>query len=158
MARASHIVRKKLERKVLSTEEDFRSSVVQMTKSAQRGLAIMTPDLEPEIYAHPDFLDALKHFTLSRPFARTRVLVTASDRARRTGNDFLQMGRRLNSYIEFRNLPAEHCPRDEAFCIADDNGVVYRPRCDSWEGIADAGAPAVAQMYLETFDSLWHIC
>jgi hypothetical protein len=118
----------------------------------------MTPDLEPEIYAHPDFLEALKRFILGRPFARTRVLITAPERARRTGNEFLEMSRRLNSYIEFRNLAEEHGDHPEAYFIADDNGVVYRPRADAWNGIADSGAPAVAQMYLETFDSLWQIC
>ncbi len=157
MAQAGHIVRKKQERQILSSQSDFLNSVVQLPTGAQRGLAIMTPDLEPEIYAHPAFLDALKHFTLARPFARTRVLITMPDRARKSGNEFLEMGRRLNSYIEFRNLPEAQRPRDEAFCIVDDNGVVFRPRSDAWDGIVDAGATAVAQMYLETFDNLWQI-
>jgi hypothetical protein len=157
MAQADTIVRKRQERQLLATQDDFRASVVQLTTSALRGLAIMTPDLEPDIYAHPAFLDALKKFILARPFARTRVLLTAPERARKTGNEFLEMGRRLNSYIEFRNLPEEHRPRQEAFFIADDTGVVYRPRSEAWEGIADPGSQAVAQMYLETFDNLWQI-
>lgn len=157
MAQAGHIVRRKQDRQVLATQEDFRATVVRMAASAHRGIAIMTPDLEPEIYAHPDFLEALKKFILARPFARTRVLITEPDRARKTGNEFLEISRRLNSYIEFRNLPENEPRHQEAYFIADDNGVVFRPRADSWNGIADSGAPAVAQMYLETFDHLWQI-
>ncbi len=157
MAEATTILRKRLGRRVLSSLEDFRDSVVTMTGYARRGLAIMTPDLEPEVYAHQDFLNALKHFTLARPFARTRVLITAPEAARKSNNEFLEMGRRLNSYIEFRDLPDSHRPHDEAFCIVDDSGVVYRPRSDSWEGIADSSERAVAEMYLETFDQLWQI-
>ena len=142
---------------MLATREDYRDNVIRMVPSAQRGLAIMTPDLEPDIYAHPEFLEALKKFVLARSFGRTRVLVTSPDRARRSGNEFLELARRLNSYIEFRNLPEDRRPRQEAFLIADNQGVVFRPRFDSWEGIADDGAPAVAQMYLDTFDELWQL-
>jgi hypothetical protein len=145
------------EREILTSREDYLNSVVQATDFARRGLAIMTPDLEPDIYANPEFLDVLTRFVLARSFARIRVLITQPERAQKTGNQFVELGRRLNSYIAFRNLDEAHRPRQEAFCIVDDQAVIYRPRYDSWDGIADAGAPAVARMYLETFDNLWQV-
>jgi hypothetical protein len=160
MAQASGIQtsRQRGERKVLASEEEFLQAIIEITGSATRGLAIMTPDLEPDIYAHDYFLDALKRFVLATSFARVRVLITEPHRAMKSGNQFVLMGARLNSYIEFRNLKEEFRPRTEAYCIADDAAIVYRARYDHWEGMVDTHAPAVAQSYLKSFDELWQAC
>ncbi len=90
-------------RRVLSTREEVLAAVVEITGRGHRALAILTPNLEPEIYDHEKFLEALKKFILARAFARVRVLITDPARAMKSGNQFVTMGRRLNSYIEFRN-------------------------------------------------------
>ncbi len=155
MVQASQISRPRSQRLVLSSREEYRDAVILITNSAQRGLAIMTPDLEPDIYDHEDFLDALKRLVLAKPFARVRVLITNPTRAMKSGNQFVQMGARLNSYIEFRSLKGDSDEQHEAYCIADDQAIVYRARATSPEGMADSGAPAVAKKYLEKFDELW---
>jgi hypothetical protein len=141
---------------VISTSNEARAAIVEITSRANRGLAILTPDLEPEIYAHDDFLETLKKFLLQRSFARVRVLISDPQRAFKVGNRFVDMARRLNSYIEFRNIKAEHGGHTEAFCIVDESGIVYRARSDSWDGVADTHEPAVARKYLDTFDALWN--
>jgi hypothetical protein len=142
-------------RRVLSTKNDARAAIVEITSRANRGLAILTRDLEPDIYAHDDFLETLKKFLLQRTFARVRVLISDPQRAFKVGNRFVDMGRRLNSYIEFRNIKAES-DHAEAFCIVDETGIVYRAHADSWEGVADTYEPAIAKKYLEMFDALWN--
>ncbi len=143
-------------RRVLSTCEEVRSAVVEITLQANRSLAILTPDLEPDIYDHEDFLETLKKFILARAFARVRVMITNPARAMKSGNQFVHMGRRLNSYIEFRNVKEESRDHEEAFCIADEKALVYRPDGKRWNGISDTNKPAVARQYLDTFDELWH--
>lgn len=145
-------------RRILSTREEILDAVVEITRQAHRALAILTPDLEPEIYEHEEFLEALKKFILARAFARVRVLITDPARTMKTGNQFVSMGRRLNSYIEFRNLKEEFRSHEEAFCIADGSALVYRADGKRWEGMSDTNEPAVAGKYLDTFDELWHAC
>lgn len=145
-------------RQIISTKEEARAAIIEITGLANRGLAIFTPDLEPEIYDHDDFLETLKRFVLSRSFARVRVLISEPARALKSGNRFVDMGRRLNSYIEFRNVKPEYRDRSEAFCVADDHAIVYRARSDSWEGVADTYEPAVAKKYLTIFDEVWNAC
>ena len=145
-------------RRILSSSDEFRHAVVDITSQADRALAIMTPDLEPEVYDHVEFLDTLKKFILARGFARVRVLISEPARAMKSGNDFVSMGRRLNSYIEFRHLKEEFRDTDEAFCIADDSALVYRVDGKRWEGMSDTHEPAVARKYLDNFDKLWHAC
>lgn len=143
-------------REVLSSVEEVRAAVVQVTAVANRTLSILTHDLEPDIYDHDDFLETLKRFILARTFARVRVLIADPVRAMKDGNRFVAMGRRLNSYIEFRHVKPQYRNHPEAFCIADDRAIVYRARADSWEGVSDTYEPAVARRYLDIFDELWH--
>ena len=145
-------------RRILSTREEVLDAVVEITGRVDRALAILTPDLEPEIYDHEKFLEALKKFILARAFARVRVLITDPARAMKSGNQFVTMGRRLNSYIEFRNLKEEFRSHDEAFCLADENALVYRADGKRWEGMSDTNDPALVSQNLESFDELWHAC
>ena len=96
-------------RRVISTKNETRAAIVEIMGRANRGLAILTPDLEPEIYDHDDFLEPLKKFLLQRTFARVRVLISDPRRAFKVGNRFVDVARRLNSYIEFRNIKPENC-------------------------------------------------
>jgi hypothetical protein len=145
-------------REVLSTVEEVRAAVVEVVKLANRGLSILTHDLEPQIYDHDDFLETLKRFILARSFARVRVLIMDPNRVIKTGSRFVTMGRRLNSYIEFRNVKPEYRTHPEAFCIADEVALVYRARADSWQGMSDTHEPAVARLYLSSFDTIWNAC
>ncbi len=76
----------------------------------------------------------------------------------KTGSRFVTMGRRLNSYIEFRNVKPEYRTHSDAFCIADEHALVYRARYDSWDGMSDTYEPAVARIYLSSFDRIWNAC
>ena len=145
-------------RSVLSTVEDVRAAVVETTKLASRALSIFTHDLEPLIYDHDDFLETLKRFILARSFARVRVLILDPNRVIKTGSRFVTMGRRLNSYIEFRNVKPEYRTHAEAFFIADEHALVYRARAESWAGMSDTYEPAVARIYLSTFETIWNAC
>ncbi|HEX6999280.1 MAG TPA: hypothetical protein VF322_14155 [Gammaproteobacteria bacterium] len=145
-------------RQVLSGVDEVRAAVVEITRHANRSLSILTHDLEPAIYDHDDFLETLKRFILARTFARVRVLIMDPGRVIKTGSRFVTIGRRLNSYIEFRNAKPEYRNHPEAYCIADEHALVYRARATSWDGVSDTYEPAVCRHYLTTFDEIWHAC
>ena len=143
---------------MLTSVAEVRAAVVQVTAVANRTLSILTHDLEPEIYDHDDFLETLKKFILARTFARVRVLILEPARVVLSASRFVAMGRRLNSYIEFRRVTPELSGHPEAFFIADEQALVYRARAETWEGISDTYEPAVARMYLSKFETLWNAC
>jgi hypothetical protein len=145
-------------RQVLSSVAEVRAAVVEVTRLANRSLSILTHDLEPDIYDHDDFLETLKRFILARSFARVRVLIVHPNRVIKTGSRFVTMGRRLNSYIEFRNVKPEFRDSHEAFFIADEHALVYRARAENWHGMSDTHEPAVARLYLSRFDTIWSAC
>ena len=140
---------------VISTRDETREAVNAIAREASRKVSIFTHDLEPGIYDDPDFLEIIKRLVLSQTYARIRVLIADPTRAIKNGNNFVHLGRRLNTYIEFRHVREDLRTHAEAFCIADEKALVYRLQATRWEGIADTYEPAVAKLYGKMFDEIW---
>jgi hypothetical protein len=149
------LARKKGRRWVISTQEEMRRAAIDVTSEATRRVSIFTHDLEPGIYDDPDFLEVVKKLVLSQAYARVRVLIADPSRAVKNGNAFVHLGRRLNTYIEFRHVRKDLRTHAESFCIADDTALVYRLQAIRWEGIADTYEPAIAKHYAKLFDDIW---
>ena len=148
-------VREKGRRWVISSQEELRKAIIDVASETTRKLSIFTHDLEPGIYDDPDFLDIIKRLCLSQTYARIRVLIADPSRAIKNGNNFVHLGRRLNTYIEFRHVREDLRTHAESFCIADETALVYRLQASRWEGIADTYEPAVAKLYGKMFDEIW---
>ena len=148
-------VRTKGRRWVISTKEEMRLAAIEVANAASRKLSIFTHDLEPGIYDDPDFLEIVKHLVLSQSYARIRVLIADPTRAIKTGNSLVHLGRRLNTYIEFRHVREDLRTHAESFFLADETALVYRLQASRWEGIVDTYEPAVAKMYGKMFDEIW---
>jgi hypothetical protein len=145
----------KSKRWVISTKEEMRQAAIQVVSEASRKVSIFTHDLEPGIYDDPEFLEIMKKLVLSKTYARIRVLIADPSRAIKNGNNFVHLGRRLNTYIEFRHVRDDLRTHAEAFCIADETALVYRLQASGWDGIADTHEPAVAKLYSKMFDEIW---
>jgi hypothetical protein len=150
-------VRSESRRWIPSNKDEVRNAAVAIANGAKRSLAILTPDLEPGIYDHDDFLDVVKRLVLSKRYAKIRVIVTDPARAIRNGNRFVGVARRLNTYIDLRNAHQDYWGHREALLIADDNALLYRVDAARWEGIADSDDPVVTRRYLDFFDNIWKV-
>jgi hypothetical protein len=140
---------------VLTSLNEVRGSVTEVAATAQRLISIYTPDLEPDLYDQTPFLEVIKHFVLTRSFAKVRVLLAEPTRVMRDSNRFVAMGRRLSSCIDIR-YGTQSPQRASAYLIADDRAIVYRLRADTWDGVADINNPAAARLYLQEFDQVWN--
>jgi len=141
---------------VISSMAENLAAAAEIAGQAKRWISIYTPDLEPGIYDHEDFLDVAKRLVLAKRYAKIRVLISEPHRTVRIGNRFVSVGRRLNSYIEYRNVHQDYREHREAYLIADDTALLYRVEGRKWEGIADTYEPAVARRYLTLFDEIWN--
>jgi hypothetical protein len=144
------------ERCVLTSFDEVREAAVEVAACAQRSITIMTPDLEPGIYDTDDFLEVIKRLVLAKRYARVRVLVTEPSRTVRNGNRFVALGRRLNTYIDFRNLREDYRTEvHDAYIIADESAVMYRANGRRYDGIVGKSEPIIARQHLEAFDQPW---
>src|SRR4026207_174979 len=62
-------------RSILTTVDEYRAAVAEIATRAQRGLAIYTPDLEPQLYDHDLFLEPMKRLLPARPPAPLARLI-----------------------------------------------------------------------------------
>ena len=144
-------------RSILSTLDEYRVAVAEIAKRANRSMSIYTPNLEPLIYDQEMFLEPLKRLVLARGHARLRVLISDPARVVREGNRFMQMARRLTSFIELRNVPPEFRDNPAAFIIADASAIAYRQQCSKWEGIVEFNDQQIVKRYLAYFDEVWAV-
>ena len=144
-------------RSILSTLDEYRAAVAEIAKRAHRSMSIYTPNLEPLIYDQDMFLEPLKRLVLARGHARLRVLISDPARVVREGNRFMQMARRLTSFIELRNVPPEFRDNPAAFIIADASAIAYRQQCSKWEGIVEFNDQQIVKRYLAYFDEVWAV-
>ena len=141
---------------VLTSLAEVRAAVNEIAATAQRIISIYTPDLEPDLYDQSAFLEVIKHFVLTRSFAKVRVLLAEPTGVMRDSNRFVAMGRRLSSCIDIRYVAAQAPQRASTYLIADDRAIVYRMRADTWDGVADINNQAAARLYLQEFDQVWN--
>ena len=144
-------------RSILSTLDEYRAAVAEIAKRANRTMSIYTPNLEPLIYDQDMFLEPLKRLVLARGHARLRVLISDPARVVREGNRFMQMARRLTSFIELRNVPPEFRDNPAAFIIADASAIAFRQQSSKWEGIVEFNDQQVVKRYLAYFDEVWAV-
>jgi hypothetical protein len=144
-------------RSILSTLDEYRAAVAEIAKRANRTMSIYTPNLEPLIYDQDMFLEPLKRLVLARGHARLRVLISDPARVVREGNRFMQMARRLTSFIELRNVPPEFRDNPAAFIIADASAIAYRQQSAKWEGIVEFNDQQIVRRYLAYFDEVWAV-
>jgi hypothetical protein len=139
---------------VLTTLDDVRAATRRAVSQAQRMLSIYTLDLEPAIYEQPAFLDLVRHFVLSRSYARIRIL-TQKPVAYGSPHKLAAMRRRLSGHIDIRTADPQFAGRTSGLLVADSRAIVYRAQVTSWEGVAGFDQPPIARHYLREFDEMW---
>ena len=142
-------------RSILSTLDEYRATVAELATRAHRSLSIYTPDLEPLLYDQDSFLEPMKRLVLARSHARLRVLISDPGRVSREPNRFMQMARRLTSYIDLRNVSTEYRNHPCSFIVADDKAIAYRQQASRWDGIVEFNDVALVRRYLAYFDEVW---
>jgi hypothetical protein len=142
-------------RSILSTLDEYRATVAELATRAQRSLSIYTPDLEPLLYDQDSFLEPMKRLVLARSHARLRVLISDPGRVSREPNRFMQMARRLTSYIDLRNVSPEYRNNPCSFIVADDKAIAYRQQASRWDGVVEFNDVALVRRYLAYFDEVW---
>lgn len=140
---------------LIGSVAEARAAATRVAQSAQRLLTLHTHDLEPALYEHPPFLNALKRLVLGPRFAKVRVLIVDPARIHYEHNAFITLARKLTSYIELRHADPAHRTDPSSYLVADDTAFLCRLNEARWEGIAHVRAPLAARVFLDRFDVAW---
>lgn len=134
----------------------FADAVLELAHAARREMRLLTYDLDRELYGEEAVVEAIKQFLLSSPRARLRVLINDARSPARGGHRLVELGRRLSSRVEFRELPEHERPsRRGELLIVDHSHVLERSSMEALESRYEKDSAALAQARGELFERLW---
>lgn len=136
-------------------QTEFLLRASQLVTSAKLELTLFSQGLDRRTYSSEDFVAPLQTFLLSHQRARLRVLVHTPALAMRTGHRLIELGRRLSSRIEFRELLPERRLIRKEFLIADESSLLIRESDDQLEARYYPHAPLLARDQRREFDTWW---
>ncbi len=139
-----------------SDRESARAAMLAVLSTARRELCIFTRDLDPELFDHAAFLDAIKQVAIAGPHVRIRILLQDPARARSDGHRLAALAHRLTSIFAFRT-PVEEIDRQYAGSIlTTDHGAWYeRPLASRFDGEGNTCAPGRKAQLQEFFNATW---
>lgn len=133
----------------------FAEAALEVVSAARHELALLSVDLQKNLFGTDAFTARLRNFILAHRRARLRVLIHDPVSAVRNSIRLVEFGRLLSSRIEFRAVPEERRKLREEFLIADERALLYRSSPDQLEAKHYPDAPLVARSHLREFDALW---
>ena len=139
----------------LHSREDVRAIAQTLAEQAQRGLMLLTLDLEPAIFDQQPFLNAVSKLARQHQDAFFRVLILDSHRTLQKGHRLIELSRKLSANIQFRCPPPEYQNTGKTFLICDDAGYFYRPLASRYEGTANFNNPGEVARLGKYFMELW---
>jgi len=145
----------KPEIEVVSGQAEFLLRASALVASAKMEITLFSQGLDRRTYSSEDFIAPLQTFLLSHQRARLRVLVHTPSAAMRTGHRLIELGRRLSSRIEFRELLSERQLIRKEFLIIDESALLLRDSPDQLEARYYAHAPLLARDQKREFDTWW---
>ena len=140
---------------LLADPEALQAAVDQVLGQARRTVRILAPQLDSTLLNRSAPLQSLARLTRSR-YTRIRVLLEDSGPAVRSGHGLIDLAQRFPSYMEMRLLGPEDRGRRDAWIIADDNALVYRPDHHRLaDGHTDLHDVRLAPKLARDFDEWW---
>lgn len=144
-----------IEQLEFDSSEALREIAVTIAQNCERSLDIVSRHLDPAIYDHAPFIDAVKQIALNSQHARVRILVTDIGPVISRGHRLLELGSRLSTYIAIRKPGRDHRNFNEALLVADNKAYIHRRFADRYEGHASYEDPRSARDLTVRFEEIW---
>lgn len=142
---------------LLEGQAAFAARALELVAGARNELTLLTQNLDPRTYCTEVFVDAVSAFVLQHRNTRVRMLVTHPQQAISGGSRMVELGRRLSSFIEFREINAERRQSlSEEYLIADGRQMLVRQYPTDLHSRTYPEAPHLARLKLKEFDLLWN--
>jgi len=139
----------------LNDRDDNHAAAVALALQARRRLTIFSRELDPRVFDHADFVEAVKALATRSRFSRIEILVQNSERIVKQGHRLVELSRRLNTFIELRKPHSDYRDYNQAFVIADEVGVLRNPIADRYQGAVNFKAPLLARELEQFFKEVW---
>ncbi len=139
----------------VNSREENQIAALRLAQQAKHSLYIVSRDLDPCIYSNRDFATALTDLARYSRHSEIRILIQDNTAILRDGHRLVELSQRFPTYIKIRKLHPDYAHYNHAFLIADERGVVLRPKADLYEGNVYFNHPNLARDLRAEFISMW---
>lgn len=137
--------------------EELRRITQHMAEQATRSIHIVSRHLDPELYNHLDFIEALRRLARRSKYTQIQILAQDSSPAVKNGHRLIQLAQQLSSYVKIKKLHDDYKDYFRAFMVVDGEGYVLREFSERFEAVVDFHAPRQAKELLKFFTEAWEI-
>jgi hypothetical protein len=135
--------------------DDFRQESVKLLHQTRRSLAILSYDLDAQVYAENDFIESISAFARSSSGAIIQILIKDTQPAIAIGHPLIRLAQRLSSKILVRKITIEPNNKDMAYIISDTQGLLYKNDDKIYQGFVNYSAAIEIKTLREEFNYVW---
>jgi hypothetical protein len=145
------------EERLLDTAIDNRDAVIALAQQAHFSLNLFTRDLDPRVFDNAELERCLFKLSRMHKNADIRILVNDSSMAINRGHCLIRLAQKLTSSVYIHNPAKEHSSELSTFMIADNVGLLHRPRSTSnnYEAVVNFMSPQRAGELTDYFNQMW---
>jgi hypothetical protein len=152
-----NILGKDKEEKLLDTAIDNRDAAIALAEQARFSLNLFTRDLDPRVFDNAEFERCLFKLARMHKNADIRMLVYDSSIAVNRGHCLIRLAQKLTSSVHIHNPAKEYSGELSTFMIADNVGLLHRPRSTSnnYDAVVNFMSPQRAGELNDYFNLMW---
>ncbi len=139
----------------LEDREQHLLATQHMLQQCHRTVHIISRDLDPAIYAQPEFCDALTRIVLDNRRIQVRILVHEVQAIARGGHRLLEVANKLTGFIEMRKPGPDHKDYNGAMFVGDAIGFITRRTADRYLGKMNFNDQRESNLLINEFDEIW---
>jgi hypothetical protein len=142
---------------LLETTVENRDAVISLAKQARFSLNLFSRDLDPRVFDNVEFERCIFNLARMHQSADIRILVNDSSRAIKQGHCLIRLAQKLTSSVFIHNPAREHSGELSTFMVADNVGLLHRPRSTShnYEAVVNFMSPQRAGELNDYFNEMW---
>ena len=133
----------------------IQQTVLKITRATERELVIMGPVLDPRIFNHSDFIEALTTFVTAHPRNIAKLLIENSSQVINENGRLITLCRRLSDNLRIRAMPEEYQGQSDLFLVADNEALLFQTSISSPDAVVTISDKTVAAPYKRRFDYAW---
>jgi hypothetical protein len=134
----------------------FAARALEFVGVARLEIVLLSHGLDRALYGSEGFVDAVQRFGLNSERARMLILLNQPQLAARGGHRLVELGRRLPSRIEFRELLPERIGEAHGEClIVDGRALLVRESMESLAARCWRDAPTEGRRLREPLMRWW---
>jgi N-acetylglutamate synthase-like GNAT family acetyltransferase len=114
-----------------SSEYDCRAAVCNLLANARRTVVLLSPSLDPKLFAGDECLASVSAFARRSRHTRVLILVEDTKAIAASGHSLLELARRLPSKVLIRRLPDDREPPKNSYMVVDREAVWVMPDLDA---------------------------